>query len=63
MLAFLLFGFAVSSVVYCIWPPVYEAKSAFTMDVQPPKGSYEENSHEMDYYSDDYGEIFEMRRS
>ena len=63
MLAFLLFGFVVSSAVYCIWPAVYEAKSVFTMDVQPPKGSYEENSHEMDYYSDDYGEIFEMRRS
>ena len=63
MLAFLLFGFVVSSAVYCIWPAVYEAKSVFTMDVQPPKGDYDENSHEMDYYSDDYGEIFEMQRT
>ena len=63
MLAFLLFGFVVSSAVYCIWPAVYEAKSVFTMDVQPPKGGYDESSHEMDYYSDDYEEIFKMRRS
>jgi uncharacterized protein involved in exopolysaccharide biosynthesis len=33
------------------------------MDIQAPKGDYDESSHEMDYYSDDYGEIFEKQRS
>ena len=51
-------GLVVTCGVYGLWPPVYEANSIFTMDVQAPKGDYDENSHEMDYYSECYGEVF-----
>ena len=56
-------GLVVTWGVYSLWPTVYEANSVFTMDIQAPKGDYDESSHEMDYYSDDYGEIFEKQRS
>ncbi len=56
-------GLVVTCGVYSLWPTVYEANSVFTMDFQAPKGDYDESSHEMDYYSDDYGEIFEKQRS
>ena len=62
MLAFLLFGFVVSSAVYCIWPTVYEAKSVFTTGTHPPKGDYDETSHEMEWNIGDFGEIFESKR-
>ena len=63
MLVFVLLGLAVSCAVYGIWPTVYEAKSVFAMDTCPPRCKYEETYYEMEYYSDDYGEIFEGQRS
>lgn len=56
-------GLVVTGGVYSLWPTVYEANSVYTMDFQAPKGDYDETSHEMDYYSDNYGEIFEKQRS
>ena len=56
-------GLVVTCCVYSLWPTVYEANSVFTMDVQAPKGDYDENSHEMDFYSDSYEEVFVRQRS
>lgn len=56
-------GLVVTCGVYSLWPTVYEASSVFTMDVQAPKGDYDEARHEIGFYSDCYGEIFEMLRS
>ena len=63
MLVFVLLGLAVSCAVYGIWPTVYEAKSVFTKDVRPSKGDYDETCNEMEWYSDNYGELFEQERS
>lgn len=63
MLVFVLLGLAVSCAVYGIWPTVYEAKSVFTKDVRPSKGDYDETCNEMEWYSDNYGELFEQKRS
>ena len=63
-LVFFCLGLVVTCGVYSLWPTVYEANNVFTMDIQAPKGDYDETSHETDYYSnDDYGELFEMQRS
>ena len=56
-------GLVVTSCVYSLWPTVYEANSVFTMDVQAPKGDYDENSHEIHFYGSCYDEIFIMQRS
>lgn len=64
-LPFVLFGLGlvVTCGVYGLWPIVYEAKSVFTKDVRPSRGDYDETCNEMEWYSDNYGELFERERS
>ena len=63
VLVFFLIGLVAAFAVYRISPTIYEAKSEFTMDTRRHTGNNSIIGNDMEFYGNNYAEIFNTRLS